>query len=81
MSTAETTRINKELASNVNVLVAQVASKAESSYRERKHVEAVFNWSRGDLNQAAQSWEDVLVQVFLQMKESYFRNYLKFLFF
>lgn len=63
MSTAETTRINKELASNVNELVAQVASKPDSSYRERKHVEAVFNWSRGDLNQAAQSWEDVLVEV------------------
>lgn len=69
MSTAETTRINKELASNVNDLVAQVASKPDSSYRDRKHVEAVLNWSRGDLNQAAQSWEDVLVQVLLQLNK------------
>lgn len=68
MSTAETTRINKELANNVNDLVAQVASKPDSSYRERKHVEAVLNWSRGDLNQAAQSWEDVLVQVFFKIE-------------
>lgn len=64
MSTAETTRINKELAKNVNDLVAQVAAKPDANYRERKHVEAVYNWSLGDLNQAAQSWEDVLVQVF-----------------
>lgn len=64
MSTAETTRINKELAKNVNDLFAQVESKRDSNYRERKHVEAVVNWSRGDLSQAAQSWEDVLVEVF-----------------
>lgn len=63
MSTAETTRINKELAKNVDDLVAEVASKPDSSYRERMHVQAVLNWSRGDLNKAAQSWEDVLVQV------------------
>lgn len=68
MSTAETTRINKELAKNVNDLVAQVASKPDSNYRDRMHVQAVLNWSRGDLNQAAQSWEDVLVQVICWLK-------------
>lgn len=64
MSTAETTRINKELGNNVNDLIAQVAMSPNLNYRERKHVEAVFNWSTGDLIQAAQLWEDVLVQVF-----------------
>ncbi|KAJ6647271.1 Tetratricopeptide repeat protein 38 [Pseudolycoriella hygida] len=62
MSTAETTRINKQLANNVNDLVAEVASNTNASFRDRKHVEAVFNWSRGDLIQAAQSLEDVLVE-------------------
>lgn len=63
MSTSETTRINNELAKNVDELLVQVEAKRDSSYRDRKHVEAVVNWSRGDLNQAAQSWEDVLVEV------------------
>ncbi|XP_037033076.1 tetratricopeptide repeat protein 38-like isoform X2 [Bradysia coprophila] len=62
MSTAETTRINKDLAKNVDDLVAQVSSKSDANYREKMHVQAVLNWSRGNLNQAAQAWEDVLVQ-------------------
>lgn len=66
MSTAETTRINKDLANNVNNLAAQVTSKPNISYREKKHVEAVVSWSRGNLSKAAQAWEDVLVEVFFE---------------
>lgn len=64
LSTGETPRVNKELADSVNELVAQVASVPNLNYRERKHVEAVVNWSKGDLIKAAQSWEDALIQVF-----------------
>lgn len=63
MSTAETTRINQELEKGIHDLADQVAALPNLSYRERKHVEAVVNWSRGDLSEAAHSWEDCLLQV------------------
>lgn len=31
-------------------------------YREKKHVQAVVNWSAGELYKAALAWEDVLLE-------------------
>jgi len=61
-STAETTRIDKKLEQKINELAADSTTNKTLNYREKKHVEAVVHWSKGELHKAALSWEDVLLQ-------------------
>ncbi|KAI1290173.1 Tetratricopeptide repeat protein 38 [Halotydeus destructor] len=61
MSTQSTTRLDKQLESNLNHL-KQLSERVNVPFREKKHVEAVLSFAKGDLYGAALSWEDVLLE-------------------
>lgn len=55
-------RSNPALAAEIDDLQEFVNKNPSLPYREKKHVEAVVRWSKGDLYGAALSWEDVLIE-------------------
>jgi hypothetical protein len=62
LGTSSTIRLNTKLRFEVNELDAFVASHPNLPFREKKHVEAVVKWSRGELYNAVLTWEDLLIE-------------------
>ncbi|XP_053382109.1 tetratricopeptide repeat protein 38-like isoform X1 [Mercenaria mercenaria] len=62
LGTGTNVRLNKDLANGIDTMVKLAGSQAGLSDREKKHVNAVKLWSDGEMSDACNVWEDILME-------------------